>query len=266
MLESIQGTLTVDALMTGEEELVTLDHGEDPSAVQHKIRDLEINQVPVLEDGDVIGLMIADSENRALPEDGSYEPIAPKWLVSADTSIRRLIDILDDDRHPARFVFQENGVIGLVTYADLNDAVARTALYLLISQLEIRLARLLRKHGKNSWSYIQHLSEGRRNQFQGLREEMEEKDVAHDPIEHFNLTDVFRGVRNEADLRQKLGFPSKSKFDDATSGINNMRRDVAHSVRLVVNDVGGVASVNRRCQRIEDLLDKIPSLRTQKAP
>jgi predicted transcriptional regulator len=57
MLESIQGTLTIDALMTEQDALVTLDHDEDPSAVQKKIRDLEINQVPVLKDGDVVGLM-----------------------------------------------------------------------------------------------------------------------------------------------------------------------------------------------------------------
>lgn len=266
MLESVQGSLAVNALMTGREELVTLDRGEDPSAVQEEIRDLEINQVPVLDNGDVVGLMIADPKNRTLPEDGSYEPIAPKWLVSADTSIRRLIDILDDERHPARFIFQENEVVGLVTYADLNDAVARTALYLLISRLEIKLARLLRQHEKDSWAYVQHLSEGRQGKFAKLKEEMTEKDVAHDPIEHFNLSDVFRAVRNEQALREELGFPSKNKFDGAKSGINDMRHDVAHSVRLVVEDVDGIASVNRRCRRMEELLERTPEYPPQNAP
>ncbi|WP_263835127.1 CBS domain-containing protein [Salinibacter sp.] len=266
MLESIQGSLAVNSLMTGREEVVALDRGEDPTAVQEEIRDLEINQVPVLDNGDVIGLMIADTKNRALPEDGSYEPIAPKWLVSADTSIRRLIDILDDERHPARFIFQENEVVGLVTYADLNDAVARTALYLLISRLEIKLARLLRQHEKDSWAYVQHLSERRQNRFAKLKEEMTEKDVAHDPIEHFNLSDIFRAVRNEQALREELGFPSKNKFDGATSGIIDMRNDVAHSVKLVVDDIDGIAAVNRRCGRIEELLSRAPSYPVQRAP
>jgi hypothetical protein len=257
MLESIQDTLTIDALMTEREELVTIGRTEDPSAVQEKVRELEINQIPVMDDGSVAGLMIADSDDRSLPKNGDYEPIAPTWLVSADTSIRRLIDILDSEQHPARFVFQEDRVVGLVTYADLNDAVARTALYLLISQLEIKLARLLRHHAKDSWAYIDHLSEKRISRFMDLKKEMADKDVTHDPIEHFNLSDVLKAVRNESDLLERLGYPSKSQFKKATSGINSMRHDVAHSVRMVVNDVESVASVNRRCERVEAILDRV---------
>lgn len=262
MLESIQNTLTVDALMTEREQLVTINRAEDPSAVQGKVRELEINQVPVMDNSSVAGLMIANPKDRKLPDTGNYEQIAPRWLVSADTSIRRLIDILDGDQHPARFVFQEDRVVGLVTYADLNNAVARTALYLLISQLEINLAHLLRHHEKSSWTYVEHLSKRRQERFADLKQEMAEKDVTHDPIEHFNLTDVFRAVRNEPTLRKGIGFDSKNKFDDAKSGINEMRKSVAHSVRLVVDSVEGVSSVNHRCERIEELLDRIASYRS----
>ena len=257
MLESIQDTLTVDALMTGREHLLTINRTADPTTVQEEVRELEINQVPVIDGGTVAGLMIVEPEDRTLPKNGDYEQIAPRWLVSADTSIRRLIGILDGNQHPARFVFQEDRVVGLVTYADLNDAVARTALYLLISQLEIKLARLLRHHAKDSWAYIDHLSEKRKNEFTDLKKKMADKDVTHDPIEHFNLSDVLKAVRNEPDLLEQLGYPSKSQFKKAASGINSMRNDVAHSVRMVVNDVESVASVNRRCERAEAILDRI---------
>jgi hypothetical protein len=266
MLEHIQDTLTVDSIMTERDQLLTLDRSQDPSMIQENIRELEINQVPIVDDDAVVGIMIVAPEDRALPEDGDYETIEPKWLVSADTSIRRLVDILDSEQHPARFVFQENRVVGLVTYADLNDAVARTALYLLISRLEIQLARFLRQHEKDSWEYVQHLSSRRQRKFDGLGKEMSRKDVAHDPIEHFNLSDVFRAVRNEPDLLEEFGFPSKNKFDGATSGINKMRHDIAHSVRLVVDDVDGVAAVNRRCGRIEALLRRVPSVNPQRRP
>jgi len=113
MLESIQDTLTVDALMTGREHLLTINRTADPMTVQEKVRELEINQVPVIDGGTVAGLMIAEPEDRTLPKNGDYEQIAPRWLVSADTPIRRLIDILDRDQHPARFVFQEDQVVGL---------------------------------------------------------------------------------------------------------------------------------------------------------
>lgn len=266
MLEHIQDTLTVDSIMTERGQLLTLKRSEDPSTIQENVRELEINQVPVVNDDSVVGIMIADPEDRTLPEREHQETIAPKWLVSADTSIRKLIDILDNEQHPARFVFQENRVIGLVTYADLNDAVARTALYLLISRLEIQLARFLRQHERDSWAYVQHLSSSRQGKFDSLREEMSRKDVTHDPIEHFNLVDVFRSIRNEDGLRGEIGFQSKSQFDKATSGINEMRKSIAHSVRLVVDGVDGVASVNHRCGRIEELLERIPSHPPQNVP
>jgi hypothetical protein len=266
MLESVQGSLTVNALMTGREELVTLNRGENPSAVQEKIREHEINQVPVLDDGDVVGLMIADPEDRTLPEDGSYEPIAPKWLVSADTSIRRFIDILDDDRHPARFVFQENEVVGLVSYADLNDAVARTALYLLISQLEIKLARLIRMGEEDIWTYVQILDEERQEELDDLQDEMKEKDVVHDLVEHFKLGDVIGIVRDEPSLLDQTEVSSRDHFNGLVGGVENMRHDVAHSVRLVVDSVDGVKEVNHACCSIERLLDKIPPQSPQLAP
>lgn len=259
MLESIQNTLTVDALMTEREQLVTINRVEDPSAVQGKVRELEINQVPVMDNGSVAGLMIANPKDRTLPDTGNYEQIAPRWLVSADTSIRRLIDILDGDQHPARFVFQEDRVVGLVTYADLNDAIARTALYLLVSQLEIKLARLLKRHREDSWSYVKHLSEKRQKDITAKSDKATKNDVKNDLIQLFYLTDLFKAIRSESVLLEQLGFPSKNQFDNATSGINKMRRDIAHSVRLVVDSVEGVSSVNHRCERIEELLDRVAS-------
>lgn len=258
MLNQVQDMLTVDAIMVAKSDLLTWRPGTDDSHVQQTIRDEEYNQVPVVnEHGEIRGLATVAVPDRTLPPITDYHHVAPAWLVSADTSVRRLIDILDSSRHPARFVFQEDQVVGLVTYADLNDAVARTALYLLISQLEIKLARLLRRHDKSSWAYVGHLSKRRQEKFAQLREEMAQKDVTHDPIEHFNLTDVFEAIRNEPDLRERLGFPSKSKFDKAKSGINKMRNTVVHSVRLVVDGVHGVASVNRRCARLEAMLSRL---------
>jgi CBS domain-containing protein len=266
MLEQVQDTLTVDAIMTGRKELVTLASSDESSEVQEAARELQINQVPVLDEGDVVGLMIADPRDRALPEDGSYEPIAPKWLVSADTSIRKLVDILDDERHPARFVFQENEVVGLVTYADLNDAVARTALYLLISQLEIKLARLIRMGEEDIWTYIQILDEERQERLDDLQDEMEEEDVVHDLVEHFTLSDVVNIVRDEPSLLEKTEIPSRDHFNGLISGVKELRHDVAHSVRLVIKSVGSVGEVNHACDSIERLLGMIPSHPPQHAP
>lgn len=186
--------------------------------------------------------------------------------MSADTSIRRLIDILDDERHPARFVFQENKVVGLVTYADLNDAVARTALYLLISQLEIRLARLIRMGEKDIWTYIENLDEKRQERLRDLQDEMEEEDVVHDLVEHFTLSDVVEIVRNEPSLLERTEIPSRDHFNGYISGVKEMRHDVAHSVRLVVDSVDGVKEVNHACKSIEKFLDKIPLHSPQLAP
>lgn len=260
MLEQVQGTLTIDALMTEREELVTLGRSENSSEVQDEVRDLQINQVPILDGDSVAGILVAaDHEERTLPNTEEFEPVSPEWLVSADTSIRRLIDILDDEQHPARFVFQENRVIGLVTYADLNKAIARTALYLLISRLEINLARLLSHYDKGMEELLTHLSETREEKLRERQKEMSGQDVAVDLTEHLFLTDLFRMVGKEPDLYEALGFESRSKFDDATNGLNELRKRVAHPVRFVVEGVDTVGKVNRRCKRIKNLLQQIPS-------
>lgn len=267
MLEQVQDTLTIDALMTAKEELVTLDRSERSSKVQKRIRKRQINQVPVVEDDTVIGLLVVtDHEDRTLPDTEEFEPISPEWLVSADTSIRRLIDILDDKQHPARFVFQENKVVGLVTYADLNDAVARTALYLLISQLEIKLGRLIRTGEKDVWTYIQTLDERRQEKLADLQDEMEEGDVVHDLVEHFTLSDVVDIVRNEPSLLERTEIASRDQFNGYISGVKTLRHDVAHSVRLLVDGVDSVGEVNHACSSVEKLLGKIPSHPPQHTP
>ena len=234
MLGQVQDSLTVDAIMTQREGLLTLNRSEKSTVVQEDVRDLQVNQVPVIDEGSVVGILVArDHERRTLPDTEEFEPISPEWLVSVDTSIRRLIDILDDRQHPARFVIQENRVVGLVTYADLNKAVARTALYLLISRLEIKLAR--------------------------LQDKMTGNDVAHDLVEHFKLGDVIGIVRNEPSLLDRTEVSSRDHFNGLVGGIENMRHNVAHSVKLVVEDVGSVGDVNHVCQSIEKLLARIPS-------
>ena len=135
MLQHVSDSFTVGSIMTGQKRLKKLKKTEDPSTMQKEVRELQINQLPIVENGSVVGMMIADPEDRTLPEVGSYEPIAPKWLVSAETSIRKLIDILDSGKHPARFVFEGHKVVGLVTYAELKKTLGRTARYFLISPL-----------------------------------------------------------------------------------------------------------------------------------
>ena len=259
MLNQVQDMLTVDAIMVAKSDLLTWRPGTDDSHVQQTIRDEEYNQVPVLnEQGQIQGLATVESPDRELPGSSAHHPVSPAWLVSADTSIRRLIDILDrEDRHPARFVFQENRIVGMVTFADLNRAVARTALYILLSRLEIELARILRREATDSWAYVDLLSKKRRKRFAELRGKMEAQDVVQDPIEHFSLADIFTAIGKTPEVYQKLGHPSRKKFSAATSGINTLRNSVAHSTRMVVEGVENVEEVNRRCARIEVLLERI---------
>jgi hypothetical protein len=268
MLEQVQDTLTVDAIMTGRKELVTLASSDDSSNVQEAVRELQINQVPIVERGAVVGILVVeDHEDRTLPDTEEFEPISPKWLVSADTSIRKLIDILDERQHPARFIFRENRVVGLVTYADLNKAIARTALYLLLSRLEIKLARVLRSHDKSAQDYIQHLKEKRQKELANLQDDMIEGDVAQDLIENLNLPDLFRVIRHEPDLLDELGFPEEDHFNGVKGGIRKLRNDVAHSVSLIIDDVeDGVRELNRRCRNVEDLLDRTPTYPPQRTP
>lgn len=267
MLGQVQDSLTVDAIMSQREGLIALNRDEESTAVQEEVRDLQINQVPVIEQGSVVGILVArDHERRMLPDTEEFEPISPEWLVSVDTSIRRLIEILDDRQHPARFVIQENRVVGLITYADLNKAVARTALYLLISRLEIKLARLIRHGEKDIWTYIESLDEGRRKELASLQDEMTENDVVHDLVEHFKLGDVIGIVRNEPSLLDRTEVVSRDHFNGLIGGIESMRHDVAHSVKLVVEDVGGVGDVNHVFQSIEKLLKSIPSHPPRRKP
>jgi hypothetical protein len=258
MLEMIQETLTVDAIMTGREDLIVWPPRRNEAQLQEVVRKNEINQIPVVSsEREIQGLAITHGPERTLPKRDEAVRVSPNWLVSADTSIRQLIDIFDGDQHPARFILSGNRITGLVTYADLNKSAARTSLYLLISRLEIQLGRLLRQHSRDSWEYVEQLSSKRQRDFAQLRDKMTDQDVSIDPIEHFNLSDLFRTVRKEPELYETLDFPSGNQFENAKSGVNELRNSVAHSVRLMVEDVEGVGKVNRRCQRIEELLQRL---------
>ncbi len=219
---------TAAQIMTPRADWVTWKRDGPRHHVLDEDRRLRFDVIPVVEDDKVVGLIT----------DPSFvvRPLTLEWCLTYDVPIERLIAFFIEREKPACFLLSGDGFAGLVTPADLNKAGARTAFYLRLAELEMQLAVFIRSHGISEAEVLNELSEDHRKEIERKQIELAEKDVDVSVFEMLYLSDMLNIIAKSNPLRGKLGFSSRSAFERATSGLNDLRNRVMHPARPVLQD------------------------------
>jgi len=220
----LRQVFTVETIMTPRRDLLTGEQGTDLAPVCAEARRRQFDLLPITRDGRIVEVLRV--------EDGAREPLTDRWLVSRDTAIPDLLQILLESGRPGFLVFQRQEVVGLVTPADLNKLPVRVYLYFLIGEVELALTLQIRSHFATvPEQALQMLSAKRRRELEAQIADLTEQNIGVDPVQLLRLSDVINIAAKHEPLRSQLGFSSRRAVEKALGGLNDLRNRTMHPVR-----------------------------------
>jgi hypothetical protein len=243
-------TLTARHIMTPRADWLAFEPGMQREdiirAAQHNHYDL----IPV-----------RDAEQRVsgflLAPDYREIPLQLDWCCTHDTPLETLLDYFVRSGHSGCFLLCESEVIGLVTPADFNKAIARSAIYIRLAELEILLVQYLSRQGFTTPEKIlPSLSEKRREELNDLLAERRAKNSDVNLVELLNLSDLLNVIKKHKCLYRLLEYESGRQFGKAVSGLVDLRHCVAHPVRKIHRSIQ-ITDLHTRLKKAEDLTRRL---------
>ena len=226
-LERVQRGLTVDLIMTPRSELMTCRRDDSARAVMSQNTE-RYSYLPVLdESGAVLGLYRAEQwfgkEAPERPIGADFEPLSEALVIGADTPIVEFLKTADD--RPTKLVVSGGGMAGLVRLSDLQQLPVRTALFALITNVEIAMANWIEaKWPGNAAGWLAILSTDRQSKVDDKIQRFKNNDSFISEILCTELVDKCDIVR-----KQKLIPASQGQLGRDFSAIRGLRDQLAHA-------------------------------------
>jgi len=159
---------------------------------------------------------------------------------------------------PARLVWRNGTVVGLVHKSDYNRTIARAAFYLEIAATEVAIQSLIRKiYAKDEWMGL--LDKRRRKDIRRrrLREKSDRANV--DLTEYTCLSDLLDVVTRDTAKHTWSVLACSSLYDwkSATKGLEDFRNRVMHPVRSLVARSQSLDLLHERHGQVQELLQRL---------
>ena len=160
---------------------------------------------PILRHSEVVGFVsrsdLATGTGTTMVQ--QVQRLTAGVLVSGDAPVAELMAYLHD--RPFLFVVEGREITGLVTPSDLNKQPGRTYFYLLIANLEIAIAEMVRSHFANQSDALGLISESRQGSVASRLAELRTGDVDADVVAALDFADLLTVVKNTPSLLAAFG-------------------------------------------------------------
>lgn len=222
-------------------------------------RQLDANHfdnAPVLQDGRTLGVVNRERlvEPSVQTVGDVLEPLGSDLLISADATVADLLGWLAGTQ--LLFVVDGHEITGFVTPGDLNKHPGRTYFFLLLAELEIGLAEIVRRLYRGAPSRpLELLAKGRRDKVFGLYSKAVAADREPDFVAYFNLADLLRVMQRSPEANLLLGIESGSAWVKITGAFVQVRDAVVHGVRDLVDADRGPLELQAIDTRLRMALD-----------
>ncbi|MFH1438527.1 MAG: hypothetical protein ABIJ56_22655 [Pseudomonadota bacterium] len=254
ILHLLDQVFTVETIMTPRNELSTLNNARRITIKKEDEYLLRYDLIPLTEDGRIVEIYHTKTNKK--------ESITEKWLITRDTSIPELMNLFVESSQQGFIVLQRQDVVGLVTVADLNKLPTLVYLYNLFAEFEVSLEILIRSTFRNNMEKI--LSFLRKARKDDVIERYNEQVINNIEIDYLHLLyllDIIDVVIGHDELRNKLGFPSKTKAEKALGGITRFRNRIMHPAQpLLVKIPEDLSKVLKHVATIKNVINQINSL------
>lgn len=250
MLEDLyyrrQGVIDVDAAVVGISRLRWT--ALDPSyATEERARTImeehRFDVLPIAADGGSVSGVFRTKQwgdySAVERAEIGYEDVLPQ-----QTPIRSVIRGFAEENRLYYFLTHEHQITGLISVVNLNCRQARTFLFGLLSELEVRLGRLVQAEVEAG-----RLDMGNLLGKDDVRERYEQdrsKGVERDVVEYLYLSDLCSAVK-VAGLHEAVGFESRGRAKKTLGSLSDLRNKVAHPSKAMVKEV---ADARRLWQRV----------------
>jgi hypothetical protein len=250
ILSKLEAAFTVETIMTPRSDFLIWTNAT-PVEQWQKARELQIDTIPIAKNGDIKEFFYRDFQEPIL--------IYPDYSIPHGTLITEVVKKFgvfnNQPKHSVLFVTYENVIVGLVTPADLNKMSARTYYYTLIAELEMTLAGAIRHYFKDSQESIKNRLNSK--DVQDIEVQMKENDQKIDIVHFLQLSQLLKIIQKEPELYKQIGFKSGKEVKTDLGGLVDFRHNVAHPVRMILDDKQGILGLNKYLTRLRDVIGKI---------
>lgn len=228
-----------------------------------KLEAARVDQVPVL-DGHARALGIASAEKiraanvRVFNEHSLQSVVDREVFWTVGSSLESLLQQLEKSRAAlVRASGQEP--FGLISISDLSWPAFRSTLFPLFCEFEHGLARMItQRFGADPWGWVTMLHKDSRPGIVGHWEIARQKRVDTSATVGATLSQLLEVVGQDPELRSRLiEKPSRAAFDELTKPIREVRNQVAHPVRPLVEQVEDLKRVRQAVAGLQQLVERL---------
>jgi hypothetical protein len=253
--EEIESAIRVRHLQTSLGESVWFASATSEADAVRALLPHGFEQAPVVDDGLTVGFVLASELDPAAetPLGAKAHPLAAGHLVSADSSLLEALPWLTT--HRLLFVLDGNAITGFVTPSDLNKQAGRTYFYLMLAELELFLAELIRTQFPDQRIAIGLLSANRAQKVIDRYAQDRAENVDADLVACLTFADVCDIAERDDSIREHLGFTSRKRAARAFGPLKRLRDEVMHLVRALLAVERPVEELVRLDRDLHQLVD-----------
>ncbi len=253
-LVHLSRAIRVRQFQTKLADATIFDGAESQGKAKQVLRDQRFDYAPVQHEGQLLGYIAeADLEvDSAEPVSSCLRPVTPQMIVSGDALFHDLLRWLHCG---FLFVLEGNRLTGFLTPSDANRQEARSYFYLLVAEVEVGLAHLIRDHFRPIEQALKVLPSGRQEKIEEKMRPDRSNNLDADPVSYFEFCDLTAVVGKTKDIR--LGFSYK-QWEKHTGSLVSLRNWVMHPVRGFTPRFS-IAQLVDFDERLTDLSERIHS-------
>jgi len=216
-------------LATPLAEVMALATSDDTDFAAGQLGERQFDYAPVVDDrGRVVGVVALKHLSRGTSVGECSDGLHECAVVSADTGLPDVLRFLQED--PFLLVLEGRHVGAILTPADLGRPASRTYFYLLLAQLEIALAAVIRQDYPDQALALTMLTPERQESIQGLLSDLRARDDLIDEVAALSLTDLLR-VAASNDAYKDVFVSGPWSWRSLSGELGRFRNDVMHPVR-----------------------------------
>jgi hypothetical protein len=155
-----------------------------------------------------------------------WKPFDAATLLSDAAPLNEVVQRLDAS--PWLFVRTFGQASGLITRQDLQKPAMRMWLFGLVTITELRVTAMIDELCPNE-SWQQHLSEGRLQKANELREQRRQRGQQRTLLDCLQFADKGTIVARVPQLREQSRFSSKREVEDFVNALQDLRNNLAHA-------------------------------------
>jgi len=245
--------------MTASRNVYAPQHSSSAKSVLAIMLEKDFDMAPIFhEDGRVTSYVLRkDLQGGSL--DGHQvskyaRPLGLDRILSSSTPILKHLQLWEE--HSYYLVLNSNKLAGIVTYADLNKAPVRLIFFTILSEIEAKLRRLIRRKMPND-KWLTFLAEGRRRRIESDYRADKEQNLEVSKTIYLMFGELL-SLFDHDHLYEVMDYQKKAAYVSTRVELNRFRNSIMHSKPLVTRAEKMRPTLKSKLDLLLQFTDRIP--------